>query len=161
MARFRRVAKVSHVRSAAVLIACLLGLLAVSATAAEGRIVKVLPHYLDAKGRHTLAPSLYERDAYQAHLRKNPDLCKALRFDIHWKTPSDVRKQDLVWEFEVMNTSLRRGSAAEAALLYRETPESAAARELAISKRRAARAMPFARPTKRDRRRLEDFLNEP
>jgi hypothetical protein len=91
------------------LIACLLGLVAVSATAAEGRIVKVLPHYLDAKGRHTLAPSLYERDAYQAHLRKNPELCKALRFDIHWKTPGDVRKQDLVLRLEILTSSSETG----------------------------------------------------
>ncbi|MBI3878842.1 MAG: hypothetical protein HY301_02105 [Verrucomicrobia bacterium] len=53
--------------------------------AAEGKIVKVLPHYLDEKGRHTLAPSLYERDAYQSHLRKHRDLCSALRYDIEWK----------------------------------------------------------------------------
>jgi ribosome-associated heat shock protein Hsp15 len=78
-------------------------------------------------------------------------------------TRASVRKQDLVWEFDVMQTSLRRGSAADAALLYRETPESAAARELATAKRRAARAVPMppGRPTKRDRRRLEEFLNEP
>src|SRR6185436_20092362 len=49
------------------------------------RIKKVLPQYLDAKGRHTLSPSLYERDAYQALLRKNPKDRIALRFDVHWK----------------------------------------------------------------------------
>jgi hypothetical protein len=48
-------------------------------------ILKVLPCYLDQKGRHALHPSLYERDAYQAHLRKHPELCKALRFDVQWK----------------------------------------------------------------------------
>ena len=51
---------------------------------AEGRIVKVLPHFLDTKGKHTLSPSLFERDAYQAHLRKNPDLCSGFRFDVKW-----------------------------------------------------------------------------
>lgn len=55
-----------------------------NAEAGKARISKVLPHLLDAKGRHTLSPSLYERDAYQAHLRRNPDLCSALRFDIRW-----------------------------------------------------------------------------
>lgn len=55
------------------------------AQAAEGKIIKVLPHLLDAQGRTTLSPSLYERDAYQAHLRKHPELCSALRFDIQWK----------------------------------------------------------------------------
>ena len=78
-------------------------------------------------------------------------------------TRASVRKQDQVWDFEVTQTSLRRGSAADAALLYRETPESVVAREAAADRRRAARALPVpsARPTKRDRRRLEDFLNEP
>ena len=53
--------------------------------AASAKIIKVLPHYLDEEGRLSLSPSLYERDAYQAMLRKNPDLCAALRFDINWK----------------------------------------------------------------------------
>lgn len=55
------------------------------AAAATGRIYKVLPHLLDRQGRHTLAPSLYERDAYQAYLRRHPQECSALRFDVHWK----------------------------------------------------------------------------
>ena len=55
------------------------------AGAATARIVKVLPHLLDNEGRHTLSPSLYERDAYQAFLRKNPDKCSGLRFDVQWK----------------------------------------------------------------------------
>jgi len=58
---------------------------AAAATAASARIVKVLPHLLDLKGRHSLSPSLYERDAYQAFLRGNPDKCSALRFDVKWK----------------------------------------------------------------------------
>src|SRR5256885_6498812 len=53
--------------------------------AATARIIKVLPHLLDRKGRHTLSPSLYERDAYQGFLRKNPDQCSGLRFDVQWK----------------------------------------------------------------------------
>lgn len=32
-----------------------------------------------------LSPSLYERDAYQAHLRQNPELRAGLRFDVQWK----------------------------------------------------------------------------
>ena len=51
----------------------------------QGRIIKVLPHYLDLKGRHSLSPSLYERDAYQSVLRKNPSQRSGLRFDIQWK----------------------------------------------------------------------------
>lgn len=55
--------------------------------AADASIIKVLPHYLDLKGRHTLSPSLYERDAYQAYLRKHRDECSALRFDVQLKAP--------------------------------------------------------------------------
>lgn len=58
---------------------------AVAAEAAPARILKVLPHLLDEKGRHTLAPSLFERDAYQARLRDNSELVSALRFDVQWK----------------------------------------------------------------------------
>ena len=56
--------------------------------ATEGRIIKVLPHFLDQQGRHALSPSLYDRDAYQAVLRKNPDKRSGLRFDIQWKAKS-------------------------------------------------------------------------
>jgi hypothetical protein len=58
---------------------------ALDAEAASAKIIKVLPHLLDRNGRHSLSPSLYERDAYQALLRKKPDLCSGLRFDIQWK----------------------------------------------------------------------------
>ena len=57
----------------------------VMAHAAPARIIKVLPHYLDKEGRHSLAPSLFERDAYQAYLRKNPAERAGLRFDVQWK----------------------------------------------------------------------------
>lgn len=56
-----------------------------SAHAESGTILKVLPCFLDQKGRHALKPSLYERDAYQALLRKNPKLRSGVRFDIQWK----------------------------------------------------------------------------
>jgi hypothetical protein len=52
--------------------------------AAQAEIKKVLPHFLDHKGRHTLSPSLYERDAYQAYLREHPEEISAMRFDIQW-----------------------------------------------------------------------------
>ena len=53
--------------------------------AASGKIVKVLPTLIDREGRHALAPSLYQRDAYQEHLRQSPQLRSGLRFDVQWK----------------------------------------------------------------------------
>lgn len=50
-----------------------------------GRVIKVLPLYLDKAGQHTVSPSLYARDAYQAELRKNLDRCSGLLFDVQWK----------------------------------------------------------------------------
>ncbi len=59
----------------------------------------------------------------------------------------------------VRGVSDRRGPAKAAALLYEETPESVAARELAAEQRRLQSPPPGAdlgmRPTKRDRRRLD------
>jgi hypothetical protein len=63
-----------------------LGLLAaVAARADSARVVKVLPYYLDQQGHHALRPSLYERDAYQSLLRRNPALVSTMRFDVQWK----------------------------------------------------------------------------
>jgi hypothetical protein len=56
-----------------------------TAKAAEGRVLKVLPQFLDDKGRASLTPSLYDRDAYQAVLRKNPAKRSGLRFEVQWK----------------------------------------------------------------------------
>ena len=75
-----------------------------------------------------------------------------------------IRKSGLVCEVIVTALSDRRGSATDAAKLYCETEASAAAREEALLSRRAAdAAQPRfpGRPTKRERRKLEDFLNEP
>ena len=63
---------------------------ALIARAVDGRVIKVLPHFLDRDGRHALSPSLYERDAYQARLRQQPQKRSAIRFDVQWK----VRKPE-------------------------------------------------------------------
>ena len=47
-------------------------------------VVKVLPHYLDASGNHSDGPTLLHRDVYQANLRKNPELVRAVRYDVNW-----------------------------------------------------------------------------
>lgn len=75
-----------------------------------------------------------------------------------------IRRRGIVVEVVVTALSDRRGSAADAVRLYCETDASAAAREQEELSRRQAIAMQprFAgRPTKRERRKLEDFLNEP
>ena len=53
--------------------------------AASGRVVKVLPLLLDLKGRDAVSPSLYDRDAYQVHLRQHTNEISAIRFDVLWK----------------------------------------------------------------------------
>ena len=65
---------------------------AASAFAASGRVLKVLPHFLDLKGRHTLSPSLFDRDAYQAQLRQHPEQRSGVRFDVQWKGLGDADK---------------------------------------------------------------------
>jgi hypothetical protein len=52
---------------------------------AAGRIVKVLPLFLDLKGHDAISPSLYDRDAYQVYLRQHADQQSAIRFDVLWK----------------------------------------------------------------------------
>lgn len=83
----------------ALIMSLVVGVSSVEATKVA-RITKVLPHLLDEKGRHSLSPSLYERDAYQAHLRKHPELCSALRFDIHW-TGLELKRDSLKLRMEI------------------------------------------------------------
>jgi ribosome-associated heat shock protein Hsp15 len=75
-----------------------------------------------------------------------------------------IRKQGMLCEVEVIALSQRRGSAIDAAMLYRETAASAKARDEERRLRQAAAAAQPrfpGRPTKRQRRKLDDFLNEP
>jgi hypothetical protein len=74
--------------------------------AGEGKVIKVLPLYLDSKGRDSLLPSLYERDAYQAVLRKHADQRRALRFAVQWKANKvDWSKTKLVVEMRGVEAS--------------------------------------------------------
>ncbi len=61
--------------------------LAVTARAEPTGIIKVLPHFLDLKGRASLSPSLFDRDAYQQQLRSTPTNRSGIRFDVQWKAP--------------------------------------------------------------------------
>ncbi|HEY2542681.1 MAG TPA: RNA-binding S4 domain-containing protein [Gaiellaceae bacterium] len=70
----------------------------------------------------------------------------------------EIRRGAYRWTVVVQALAERRGPATEAAALYEETPESAAAREQQRLERQAARPLGAdlgARPTKQDRRRLE------
>jgi hypothetical protein len=58
---------------------------AVIANAESAKVIKVLPHFLDLKGRDAVNPSLFDRDAYQQELRAKPTNRSALRFDVQWK----------------------------------------------------------------------------
>ena len=74
-----------------------------------------------------------------------------------------MRKQSLSWIVEVVALSDRRGGAPDAAKLYKETEESIRVREEAIAARKAALAnapVISGRPTKRQRRKLQEFLDE-
>ena len=68
-----------------ILILALCFLTCAAASAASGRIIKVLPQLLDLHGHHALSPSLYDRDAYQAYLRLHLDKVSGMRFAIQWK----------------------------------------------------------------------------
>ncbi len=58
---------------------------AAAPAAKAGRVVKVLPLFLDLQGHDAVSPSLFDRDAYQAHLRQHTNEVSAIRFDVLWK----------------------------------------------------------------------------
>src|SRR4051794_39929648 len=53
--------------------------------AASGSIIKVLPEFMDEHGKTSVSPSLYDRDAYQAELRRHPLKRSGVRYYIQWK----------------------------------------------------------------------------
>ncbi len=76
--------------------------------------------------------------------------------EVHTGDRVEVVRGELRTEVIVRATSRRRGPAAVAALLYEETAESLAERERRLSERRLeGTERSGARPTKRDRRRLD------
>ena len=96
-------------------------------------------------------------------VRVNGERVKPARA-VHAGERVSVRKAGFAWDVEVTGVDDRRGSATAAAKLYLESETSRQARDEELAKRRAAAAsdprLP-GRPTKRERRKLEDFLNEP
>jgi hypothetical protein len=96
----------------------LLGL-AVSAVAADaptGKIIKVLPQFLDKEGRVSLTPSLYTRDAYQAELRARPEQRSGLRFMVQWKA-SDASTLAMKVEMRGLRTNETTTVTLESALV--------------------------------------------
>jgi hypothetical protein len=86
--------------------AVLIGSLGPQAHAAEARVKKVLLHLLDHQGRHTINASLYDRDAYQAYLRKHPSEQGGLRFDVQW-TADRAHRDGLTLRIEVRSLKTR------------------------------------------------------
>lgn len=80
-----------------VFLTCLfaLGLLAAARAedAATGRVIKVLPFFLDLQGHIAKSPSLFDRDAYQAYLRQHTNEISGIRYDVLWsgKTAGDAK----------------------------------------------------------------------
>lgn len=58
---------------------------ALCARAESAKVIKVLPQFLDLKGRSSVSPSLFDRDAYQVELHANETNRSALRFKVQWK----------------------------------------------------------------------------
>jgi len=59
----------------------------------KGRIVKMLPLFLDQRGHDARSPSLYDRDAYQAYLRLHTNNISAIRFDFLWQVENPAAAQ--------------------------------------------------------------------
>jgi hypothetical protein len=76
---------------------------ALAGEAVTGRVVKVLPFFLDLNGHLALSPSLYDRDAYQAYLRRHIHQRSAIRFDVLWKT-ADAGDAKLTLRVEMRST---------------------------------------------------------
>ena len=70
--------------SIVIALGCLAGL-STLVEGAEGRVLKVLPHFLDLEGRYSTSPDFYQRDVYQAYLRAHPENRSGIRYDVQWK----------------------------------------------------------------------------
>jgi len=78
--------------------------------------------------------------------------------DVHVDDTIEVKVGIQQWTVVVTGLADKRGSAAVAATLYRETPESTEKRERLAAERKLSRPLGAdlgARPTKQDRRRIE------
>lgn len=111
-------------------LACLLGCAHRPAQEPEARILKVLPSLLDSEGRASIHPSLYERDAYQALLRKESARVGGIRFDILWKASSvPATRSPVVLKLELRGSSRdATGKSGDIVVVERPIPSSHAGR---------------------------------
>jgi hypothetical protein len=97
------------VRSCLILLCLILGATPLRSLAATpGKIVKVLPYYVDREGRIALSPSLFDRDAYQAILREDRSRCSALRFDVQWKAKKPALPGNLKLRLELVTSTVNK-----------------------------------------------------
>lgn len=106
-------------------------------------------------------------DAVQAidagRVRRDGERCKPAQI-VRIGDQYTIVRDNLTWNIDVSGLSEQRGPASAAALLYREPEESIAARMETIAQRKAAMVNApqwKGRPSKRQRRKIEDFLAEP
>jgi hypothetical protein len=83
-----------------ILIFALCFIVCAAASAATGKVIKVLPQFLDLKGHYAVSPSLYDRDAYQAYLRQTKTNISGMRFAVQWKA-SDASADSLKLRVEI------------------------------------------------------------
>ncbi len=91
------------------------------------------------------------------HVKVNGERAKPSR-EVAVGERLEIRRDQQRWTVDVRALADRRGPAAAARALYEETAESTAPREQRRLEARASRPLgadPGARPTKRDRRRLD------
>ncbi len=133
-----------------------------TAADAPGRVLLRLDKWLWA-ARFYKTRSLAVQSIDAGHVRVFEERTKPAR-TIRAGDSISIRKAATVWNITVTALSDRRGSATDALHLYVESPESIAARDEATLARHAAgEAQPRfpGRPTKRQRRKLAEFLSEP
>jgi len=62
---------------------------AAAPAAKAGKVIKVLPLWLDQQGRTATSPSLFDRDAYQFYLLNHTNEISAIRYDVLWVVAQD------------------------------------------------------------------------